>query len=169
MFSKVNSGGLRGIEGYLVQVEADVSRGLPGFHMVGYLAGEVKEAEDRVRTALRNAGFALPAMKVTLNLSPADIRKEGTGFDLPIAIAVLASYGVVRRQSLTGIALIGELGLDGTVKPVRGILSMVLALEELGIRRCFLPAGNLEEGLVVQNMEICAAHNLQQVVGCLPL
>ena len=167
MFSKVNSGGLRGIEGYLVQVEADVSRGLPGFHMVGYLAGEVKEAEDRVRTALRNAGFALPAMKVTLNLSPADIRKEGSGFDLPIAIAVLASYGVVRRQSLTGIALIGELGLDGTVKPVRGILSMVLALEELGIRRCFLPAGNLEEGLVVQNMEICAAHNLQQVVGCL--
>lgn len=167
MFSKVNSGGLRGIEGYLVQVEADVSRGLPGFHMVGYLAGEVKEAEDRVRTAMRNAGFALPPMKVTLNLSPADIRKEGTGFDLPIAVAVLASYGVVRQKSLTGIAMLGELGLDGTVKPVRGVLSMVLALEQQGIRRCFLPEENLVEGLVVRNMEICAARSLQQVVGCL--
>lgn len=167
MFSKVNSGGLRGIDGYLVQVEADVSRGLPGFHMVGYLAGEVKEAEDRVRTAMRNAGFALPPMKVTLNLSPADIRKEGTGFDLPIAVAVLASYGVVRQKSLAGIAMIGELGLDGTVKPVRGVLSMVLALEQQGIRRCFLPEENLVEGLVVRNMEICAARSLQQVVGCL--
>ncbi len=166
MFSKVNSGGLRGIEGYLVQVEADVSRGLPGFHMVGYLSGQVREAQDRVRTAMRNAGFALPSMKVTLNLSPADIRKEGTGFDLPIAMAVLAAYGVVGKHSLAGTAMIGELGLDGTVKPVRGILPMVLALEEQGIRRCFLPADNLEEGMVVRKMEVLGATSLQQVVSC---
>ena len=91
MFSKVYSAGLQGIDGYPVQVEADVSTGLPGFHMVGYLASEVKEAEERVRTALKNSGFSLTPRKITINLSPADIRKDGTAFDLPVAVAVLTA------------------------------------------------------------------------------
>ncbi len=165
MFSKVNSGGLCGIEGYLVEVEADASEGLPCFQMVGYLASEVKEAEERVRTALRNAGFPLPAMKITLNLSPADVRKEGTGFDLPIAVAVLAAYGELSLKPWEQTAWIGELGLDGRIKPVRGVLPMVLGLQKQGIRRCFLPEENLAEGLVVQNMKVYAVRDLKQMVG----
>ena len=100
LFSKVYSGGLRGIDGYVVQVEADVSDGLPGFYMVGSLASEVREAEERVRTAMRNAGFHLSARKITVNLSPANVRKEGTACDLPVAIAVLAAYGIVMHYGL---------------------------------------------------------------------
>ena len=94
MFVKVNSAGICGIRGRIVSTEADVGDGLPGFIMVGYLASEVREAQDRVRTALKNSGFRLPARKVTVNLSPADLRKEGTAFDLPIALAVLGAYGM---------------------------------------------------------------------------
>lgn len=113
MFSKVHSIGILGVEGYPVVVEADVSEGLPGFTMVGYLSGAVREAQDRVRTALKNSGFRLPARKITVNLSPADIRKEGTGFDLPIAVAVLAATGLVDQSILDTSVLVGELGLDG--------------------------------------------------------
>ena len=133
MFSRVYSGGLSGMEGYVVQVEADVSPGLPSFHMVGYLASEVKEAEERVRTGIRNSGFRLPSMRVTVNLSPANVRKDGTGCDLPVAVAVLASYGVVEPTLLKDSAFLGELGLDGRIKPVRGVLSMVLAMRQAGI------------------------------------
>ena len=97
LFSKVYSGGLRGIDGYVVQVEADVSNGLPGFYMVGSLASEVKEAEERVRTAMRNSGYHLSSKKITVNLSPANVRKEGTACDLPVAVAVLAAYGIVMQ------------------------------------------------------------------------
>ncbi len=167
MFSNVFSGGLLGMEGYLVQVEADVSDGLPGFHMVGYLASEVREAEDRVRTALKNSGFSLPPCKVTLNLSPADIRKEGTGFDLPVAVAVLTAYGIIECSAVRKTAFIGELGLDGTVKPVRGVLSLVSALKDSGIQRCFLPEANVAEGLAVGQVEIIPARTLMEIWKCL--
>lgn len=167
MFSKVYSGGLRGLEGYQVQVEADISDGLPGFHMVGYLASEVREAEDRVRTAMRNSGFLLSPMRVTVNLSPADIRKDGTGFDLPIAIAVLAAYGIVEPMMLKGAAFLGELGLDGRVKPIRGILPLVSELRDQGIRRCYLPYGNRAEGLAVERIEIVSVSSLKALVEAL--
>lgn len=169
MFSKVYSGGLRGIEGYLVQVEADVSDGLPGFHMVGYLAAEVREAEDRVRTALRNSGFLLHARKVTVNLSPADVRKDGTSFDLPIAVAVMVSYGLVDQSVAGKAAFIGELGLDGRIKGVRGVLSMVAALRDAGVRLCFLPEENIAEGLAVEEMRIVKAENLREVMEMLQM
>lgn len=167
MFCKVNSGGLLGIDGYLVQVEADVSTGLPGFQMVGYLASEVREAEERVRTAMRNSGFQIPAMKVTINLSPADIRKEGTAYDLPIAVAVLAAYGDISLQELEQSAFVGELGLDGRIKPVRGVLSLVSALKEAGIRRCFLAAENVAEGAAIEAVGIVKVHSLQEVAELL--
>lgn len=168
MFSKVFSGALKGIDGSLVQVEADVGNGLPGFQLVGYLASEVKEAQDRVRTAVKNAGFRLPAMKVTVNLSPANVRKQGTAFDLPIAVAVMASYGQIEAAKLLETsAFIGELGLDGSVKPVIGALSLVAAFREAGLSRCFLPVLNQQEGLAIEGIDIIPAARLSDVVHML--
>ena len=167
MFGKVYSAGLEGIEGYLVQVEADASDGLPGFHMVGYLASEVREAEERVRTALKNSGIRLPPKRVMINLSPADVRKDGTAFDLPIAVAVLAAYGIVEASVLKGSAFIGELGLNGQVKAVRGVLPLVSALRDLGWKRCFLPEENVPEGLAVGQIEIVKVREVRQIMEIL--
>ncbi len=164
MFRKVYSAGLSGIEGYLVQVEADVSNGLPGFSMVGILASEVKEAQDRVRTALKNSGYWFPAQKITVNLSPADKRKGGTGYDLPIAVAILAAFGEICQEQLESMALIGELGLDGEVKHVHGVLPLVIAAKEAGMKRCFLPVENQEEGRAVPDMEIVGVQNLKDTI-----
>ena len=125
MYSKVLSGTLYGVEGRLITVEADVSEGLPMFNMVGFLASEVREASDRVRTALKNSGYQIPPKRITVNLSPADIRKEGSAFDLPISIAVLAAYGYIPVESFKNILLIGELSLNGDIRGVRGILPVV--------------------------------------------
>lgn len=167
MFSSVYSGGLLGIDGYRVQVEADVSDGLPAFYMVGFLASEVREAEQRVRSAMKNSGVRLDAKKITINLSPANIRKDGTAYDLPIAVAILASYGVISHSLLEKAAFFGELGLDGVCKPVRGILPLVLAMRESGIQRCFLPAENAAEGLVVEGIQIIKVTHLKQLISML--
>ncbi len=167
MFSSVYSGGLQGIDGYRVEVEADVSDGLPAFYMVGYLASEVREAEQRVRSALKNSGFRLDAKKITVNLSPAHIRKEGTAYDLPVAVAVLAAYGVIDSIQFRDSAFLGELGLDGVCKPVRGVLPLVLALREQGIRRCFLPTDNGAEGIAVEGMQIVKVSDLKNLIQML--
>lgn len=167
MFSKAFSGGISGLDGYIVSIEADVSDGLPGFSMVGYLAAEVKEAQDRVRTALRNSGFRLQAKKITVNLSPADIRKEGTAYDLPIAVAVLASYGMIEPESIKHSVLIGELGLDGEIKAVRGILSIVSAAKEAGFVRCFLPEDNVLEGSVIQGIDVIGLSHILELTELL--
>lgn len=167
MFSKVHSIGIVGVEGYQVVVEADVSDGLPGFTMVGYLAAEVREAQDRVRTALRNSGFKLPARKVTVNLSPADVRKEGTGFDLAVAVAVLAASGLIEPSILKTCVMVGELGLDGGIKPVHGTLSIVEAAKTAGIRRCFLPISNVKEGLITADIDIIGVTDLRQLADLL--
>lgn len=165
MFSKVFSGALKGIEGSLVQVEADVSNGLPGFQLVGYLASEVKEAQDRVRTAVKNSGYRLPAMKVTVNISPANVRKQGTAFDLPIAVAVMASYGQIADMGLLETsAFIGELGLDGSIKPVTGTLPLAEAFRDAGLVRCFLPVQNQQEGLAIEGIDIIPVERLSDVV-----
>lgn len=167
MFGKVYSAGLQGIDGYPVQVEADVGNGLPGFHMVGYLASEVRESEERVRTALKNSGFSMPPRKITVNLSPADIRKDGTAFDLPVAVAVLAAFGMNDPSVIKDSAFIGELGLDGQVKPVRGVLSLVSALRDHGWKRCFLPMANLQEGRAVGKIRIVGIRDLKQMMEIL--
>lgn len=163
MVNSVYSGGLRGVEGYVVEVEADVSDGLPGFHMVGYLSSEVREAEERVRTAMKNSGYRLAAKKVTVNLSPANVRKEGTACDLAVAVAVLVSYGVIEPSVLRDSAFFGELGLDGRIKPVRGVLPLVMAMREAGMRRCFLPVENLAEGLAVESIGIVRVTDLRSL------
>ncbi len=163
MYSKVLSGTLYGVEGRLITVEADVSEGLPVFNMVGVLASEVREASDRVRTALRNSGFQVQPKRITINLSPADIRKEGSVFDLPISIALLAAYGYIPTEMLNDILIIGELSLNGDVRGVKGILPIVDYAKKCNIKRIILPYGNRKEAMVVPGMEIYGVKNLLQV------
>ena len=123
MFCKVLSAAIGGVESYPVRVEADVSEGMPGFLMVGYLASEVREAADRVRTALRNTGYPLPPKRITVNLAPASIRKEGSRFDLAVAAAVLGAMEKIPAGNLDGLMIVGELSLSGQVLGVSGVLS----------------------------------------------
>lgn len=164
MFSSVISAAICGIESRKIVVEADVSDGMPVFSMVGYLASEVKEAQDRVRTALRNAGFRLPVKRVTVNLSPADVRKAGSGFDLPIGVAVLAAFGMVPREALEGILFAGELSLNGELNGIRGILEMVSSASRFGCHTCIIPLKNLQEGSMVQGIRVLGAEDIGQVV-----
>jgi magnesium chelatase family protein len=152
------------VEGVPILVEADVSDGLPGFSMVGYLSSQVREAQDRVRTALKNSGFRLPAKKVTINLSPADIRKEGTAFDLPIAISMLSASGHIKSSALEDCVISGELGLDGRIKPVHGALSITAAARKSGKSVCFLPRENVKEGLVIEGINIIGVSQLKELV-----
>ena len=135
MYSIVTTSIVCGIESILIQVEADISEGLPVFEMVGFLSAEVKEAKERVRTALKNSGYLLPAKRITINLSPANIRKSGTGFDLAIAVAVLTALGVVSERDLEHTLIVGELGLNGRIQPIDGILPMIAEAKERGILR----------------------------------
>lgn len=167
MFSKVYSGGIWGIEGYLVEVEADASNGLPCFSMVGFLAAEVREAQERVRTALRNSGYSLPARKVTVNLSPANRRKEGTAYDVSIAVAVLAAYGAVFSSLLESSAFVGEIGLNGEIKPVYGALSLITAFRDEGLTYCFLPEENLAEVQAIKGIRAIGVHSLAELIRLL--
>ena len=163
MYSTVISGGIRGIYSYLVQVEVDTAQGLPGFEMVGYLGSEVKEAKERVRVALKNAGFTMPAGRITVNISPADVPKEGTAYDLPVAVAVLASMEVVPREALNRLLMIGELGLNGELRPVRGVLPIVRKAKEAGFRSCIVPKENESEGAVVEGILVYGLSHLREV------
>ena len=165
MFSRVMSAAITGLEVHPVSVEADVSDGLPGFVMVGYLTSQVKEAQDRVRTALKNVGMALPPKKITVNLAPADIRKEGACFDLPIAAAILAAEGQVELKQLDQVFLAGEMGLNGEIHPVSGILPMVLKARECGCRLCIVPRDNLMEARVVENIQVAGVTDLREFMA----
>ncbi|MBD5460544.1 MAG: YifB family Mg chelatase-like AAA ATPase [Lachnospiraceae bacterium] len=164
MYSSVYAGALRGILAYLVQTEVDAAQGLPGLELVGYLAGEVKEARERVRVALKNVGIDLPPMRITVNLSPADVRKDGTGFDLPIAVGILGALGKIPESSFRDTLFIGELGLDGKLRRVRGILPIVRAAAESGLTRCVVPAENACEGSVVKGIEVVGAESMAQLL-----
>ena len=145
MFNRVLSAAIVGIDVIPVQVEVDVSDGLPQFTMVGSLTGQVREAEDRVRTSLRNIGIALPPKKITVNLAPADVLKNGSGFDLPIALGILAGEQKIPADSLNSLMAIGELSLNGDINPVSGILPSALQARKLGIHTMLVPAGNESE------------------------
>ena len=163
MFSTVLSATLHGLSVEMIDVEADVSNGLPMFHLVGYLSSEVKEAGERVRTAIRNSGYLLPAKKIVVNLSPADKRKRGTLFDLPIAAAVLMALGEIPKTSLENTLLVGELSLDGTIKSVIGVLPIVIAAQKKGCKCCIVPKENLEEASLVAEIQVIGVSNLQEV------
>ena len=139
MFSSIASGTIHGIRSQLICVEVDVSKGLPCFQMVGLPNSEVKEARERVKVALKNAGISLPPMCININLSPADLRKEGSLLDLPVAVGIMAALGYLPQENVEGILIIGELGLNGEVKPVKGVLPIVKEAQEQGIGCCILP------------------------------
>lgn len=158
---------LRGIDSSIVRVEADISEGMPMFELVGFLSSEVREARDRVRTALRNSGYVLPIKRITVNLSPANIKKNGSGFDLAIAIAVLAANGEIHPKALEQKVFIGELGLNGEVHPISGILPMVLAARDANMTRVILPWDNYGEGMLVPGMDIVPVAHLSDVIAYL--
>lgn len=164
MYSTILSGAIYGMESYLVQVEVDMSPGLPCFAMVGSLSGEVKESGERVRVALKNIGIHLPPMHIAVNLSPADLRKEGTAFDLPIAIGVLVSMEYLKKEDVEGTLLIGELGLNGEIKPVKGVLPIVRTACKLGTKNCIVPKGNEREAGMIGKAEVFASSHLQKVI-----
>jgi len=163
MTCTVLSGTLLGVEAHPVQVEVDLLRRLPSVVIVGLPGGAVRESADRVRSALQQAGFEFPRKRVVINLAPADLRKAGTGFDLPIAVGVLAASEQVPSDKLDGTAFVGELSLDGQLRRVRGALSVALMARERGAKRVVLPADGAAEAAVVSDIEVLAAHDLAEV------
>lgn len=164
MFSKAYSAAIHGIDGLIVSVEADVSDGLPLFDMVGYLGSEVKEARERVRIALKNSGFMLPAKRITVNLSPADIRKEGTAFDLPVAIAILTAFGYIPEENLKKVLIVGELSLNGNINKVNGVLPIVYSAKQQGFLTCVVPRESAGEGAVVEGINTYGVSTLLEAV-----
>jgi magnesium chelatase family protein len=164
MLAKVISAALYGIDGLRVEVETDVAAGLPQLATVGLAEGAVKESKDRVRAAVKNCGYTFPAKKITINLAPADIKKEGSAYDLPVAIGILAAEGLVRPDHLKDYFLAGELSLDGEVKSIRGGLPIAVAVKREGLKGLLLPAANAPEAAVVDGIEVIGVQNLPQVV-----
>lgn len=167
MYSTIISGAIFGISCYLVQVEVDMSRGLPCFTMVGSLGSEVRESGERVRIALKNAGIHLPPMHIAVNLSPGDIKKEGTGFDLPIAAAVLVSMEQIPAKKTDHTLMLGELGLSGEIKPVKGVLPIVKEARAKGIKRCLVPGQNVKEAAVIDGIKAVGVSDIRQVIDYL--
>lgn len=167
MFSKAYGAAVTGIEASAVRAEADVSDGLPMFEMVGYLASEVRETRERVRISLKNSGWRLPPKKITVNLSPAGIRKEGTAYDLAVAAAVLSAYGLIPDTLLKTTLFAGELSLNGQVNPVRGILPIVCEAKRQGFLSCVVPKKNAKEGAIVQGIHVFGVESLSEMTAFL--
>lgn len=167
MFATIVSGMTRGLEPLLIEVEVDASYGLPVFDMVGNMSGEVKEARERVKIALKNIGIKLPNLRITVNLSPANVRKEGTGLDLAVAIGVLVAAEQLQHVSLGDTLLLGEVGLNGEIKGIKGILPIVKFAKDSNIRRVILPSENVKEGAFIKGIEVYGVSHLSQVIDIL--
>ncbi len=167
MLACVLSSAVIGIDAYPVEVEVDISFGLPAFMTVGLPETAVKESRERVKSAISNSGYPFPDDRITVNLAPADIKKEGTGFDLPIALGILAATRIVPAEAVDGFQTMGELSLDGRVKPVRGTLPMALAAKAAGYRGIIVPADNRREAAVVSGIDVYPVQTLHQTVDFL--
>ncbi len=164
MISRVRSSTVLGIDAYIVDVETDVSRGIPSFSIVGLPKGAVKESRERVETVVKNMGYSFPPRRITINLAPADVQKEGAAFDLPIAVGILASTGQINPQQLADTAVLGELSLLGTLRPVKGVLPISVAVKENGLRRLLVPEGNAAEAAIVEGIEVIPIRNISEAV-----
>jgi len=164
MLAKVLSTAVLGIDAYLVEVEADIAPGLPSFSTVGLPEGAVKESKERVEAAIKNTGYIFPRKRITINLAPADVRKEGAAFDLPIAIGILAATGQVKTERLPRFVIVGELSLDGSLRPIRGVLSMALGVKEAKLEGVILPVENAREGAIVEGVKIYPVKNLVEAI-----
>ncbi len=165
MYSSVLSGGLNGIESYIANVEVDVTRALPGFDMVGRLSNESKEARERVKVALKNCGTELPPVHITVNISPADLKKTGTAFDLPIAMGIMNALGYIPDDRLSDTLILGELGLMGDICRISGVLPILLKAKKEGISRCVVPFDNASEASYVEGMEIISVKNMGEALN----
>ena len=164
MLSKVTSFALAGLEGVSVEVETDIQSGLPGYELVGLPDAAVRESRERVRSALKNSGKNFPARKVTVNLAPADLRKEGSYFDLAIAVGILAATGQLEPTYAAGYVFLGELALDGALRPVAGILPLLISAKAAGYKKVVIPAGNAGEAAYIEGIDTYAASSLSQAI-----
>lgn len=164
MLSKVLSGAVSGINGYIVNVEVDISRGLPCFEIVGLPGSAVKESRERVRTAVKNSGCEFPPNRITVNLAPADTKKEGPAFDLPIAVGVLSSLNRIDPEKFNDCLILGELSLDGGIRPVSGVLPIVYGALKEGIKKCVVPPDNADEAALVEGMDVYTFENISQII-----
>ncbi len=165
MLSIIKSGALNGIDAYMVNVEVDISQGLPCFDIVGLPDSSIKESKERVRTAINNSSITFPIKRITINLAPADMRKVGSAFDLPIAIGILSSIKVIDINKIKNCFFAGELSLDGTLRPVKGILSMVHMAKKNNFDKCFLPIDNADEASIVKGIDIIPVTNLSELIN----
>ncbi|HBA55125.1 YifB family Mg chelatase-like AAA ATPase [Syntrophorhabdus aromaticivorans] len=164
MISKIATAAIYGIDGIRIDVEVDISMGLPSFNIVGLPEASVKESKERVRAAIRNAGFEFPNDRITINLAPADVRKEGSSFDLPIAVGILASAGVIKQDAVKTCLIAGELSLDGRIKGVRGILPTTILARNEGILEVIVPLENGKEASIIQGVKVYGAQHLLEIV-----
>jgi len=167
MLATVLSSSVLGVDAYKVEVEVDISRGLPSFSTVGLPEGAVRESKERVKAALKNSGYHFPSDRITVNLAPADVKKEGSGFDLPMAIGILAATGLIPQPTLTDHVIIGELSLDGSIRAIKGALSMAIMVKELGLKGIYLPSENAMEAAVVEEIDVHPISTLPQLAQAL--
>src|SRR5437899_704802 len=166
VLARILSAALLGVEAVLVRVEVDVASGLPACMTVGLPDSAGRGSRERVRTSIRNGGYAFPADRVTVNLAPADLRKEGAAFDLPIALGILAATGILKARSAS-LAVVGELALDGQIQPVRGVLAAALTCRRERVTTLLVPVANRTEATIVTGLEVLAADTLRQAVALL--
>ena len=165
MYSKIISCGVLGIDGYIVEIETDISNWLPAFDIVGLGDTAIREARERVRAAVKNSGYDFPLRKITMNMAPANIKKEGSSFDLAIALGILASTGCINHSAVMNSMFIGELSLDGEIKPVKGVLPMAICAYQSGIRFLFLPEANAREASVVKELHVIPVKDLRETAA----
>ncbi len=167
MLSRVISSAVMGVDAYVVEVEVDISSGLPSFTTVGLPDGAVKESKERVKAAIKNSGYYFPSDRITVNLAPADTKKEGSAFDLPIALGILVATGLIKAEALEGKVFLGELALDGLVRPIKGALPISICASREGFKSIYLPSENAEEAAVVSNVEVYPVDTLSLLVEAL--
>ena len=167
MLSIVKSMSLHGLNGKLVNVEVDLSSGLPTWEIVGLPDASVKESKERIKAAIKNIGIKLESRRVIINLSPADTRKEGAIYDLPMAVGLLISNGNLGNIEIDDTVIIGELSLDGSINKINGVFPMTLEASRLGVKRIILPKENAKEAAIVQNIEVIGVENLKELIDYL--
>lgn len=167
MLSITKSMALYGLKGFLIDVQVDISAGMPAWDIVGLPDASVKEAKERVRTAIKNSGYELFSRKIVVNLAPANIKKEGSIFDLPIAVGILTSLDIIYGKQIEDILMIGELSLNGNLNPINGALPICIEAKRLGMKKVILPKANAKEASVISGIEILGAYDLTEVVNYL--
>jgi magnesium chelatase family protein len=167
MIARILSSAVIGIDAYIVEVEVDISQGLPAFSTVGLPEGAVRESKERVKTSIKNSGYHFPSDRITVNLAPADIKKEGSAFDLPMAIGILTATGVIPENCEKNYLVMGELSLDGLIRPVKGVLPVAVTVKEMGLDGIFLPVENAMEAAVVKGLNVYPVGTLSQLVEVL--